>query len=67
MTKTEAIKSHCKKLRLPAIANVLDEMVTTAHNNQVTYLDFIESLFNVEIDHRMEKDKQRRTKQARLP
>ena len=26
MTKTETIKSHCKKLRLPAIANVLDEI-----------------------------------------
>lgn len=67
MTKTETIKSHCKKLRLPAIANVLDEMITTAQNNQVTYLDFMESLFKREIDHRMEKDKQRRTKQARLP
>ncbi len=67
MTKTETIKSHCKKLHLPAIANVLDEMITTAQNNQVTYLDFMESLFKREIDHRMEKDKQRRTKQARLP
>lgn len=54
MTKTETIKSHCKKLRLPAIANVLDEMVTTAQNNQVTYLDFMESLFKQEIDHRKE-------------
>jgi len=67
MTKTETIKSHCKKLRLPAIANVLDEMITSAQNNQVTYLDFMESLFKQEINHRMEKDKQRRTKQARLP
>jgi len=67
MNKTETIKGHCRQLKLPAIANILDEMVSTAQNNQVTYLDFIESLFKQEINHRMEKDKQRRTKQARLP
>lgn len=67
MTKTETIKSHCKKLRLPAIANVLDEMIMNAQNNQLTYLDFMESLFKQEINHRMDKDKQRRSRQARLP
>lgn len=67
MNKTETIKGHCRQLKLPAIANILDEMLSTAQNNQVTYLDFIESLFKQEINHRMEKDKQRRTKQARLP
>lgn len=67
MNKTETIKGHCRQLKLPAIANILDEMVSKAHNKQVTYLDFIESLFKQEINHRMEKDKQRRTKQARLP
>ena len=67
MNKTETIKEHCKQLRLPTIGNNLDETLLNAQNNQVTYLDFIELLFKQEINHRMEKDKERRTKQARLP
>lgn len=67
MTKTDTVKAHCKQLRLPVIANKLDEMVMNAQNNQVTYLDFIESLFKQEINHRMERDRQTRKKQARLP
>lgn len=67
MTKTEVIKGHCKQLKLSAMANNLDDMVKNAQNNQVTYLDFINMLMQQEITHRMEKDKQRRKKQARLP
>ena len=67
MTKTDTVKVHCKQLRLPVIANNLDEMVMNAQNNQVTYLDFIEMLFKQEINHRMERDRQTRKKQARLP
>lgn len=67
MTKTEVIKQHCKQLKLSAIANNLDDMVRDAQNNQVTYLDFARTLMKQEVEHRMEKDKQRRTKQARLP
>lgn len=67
MTKTEVIKQHCKQLKLSAIANNLDDMLRNAQNNQVTYLDFVTTLMKQEVEHRMEKDKQRRTKQARLP
>ncbi|MEA3378717.1 MAG: IS21-like element helper ATPase IstB [Nanoarchaeota archaeon] len=67
MTKTDVIKQQCKQLKLSAIANNLDDMVRNAQNNQVTYLDFASTLMNQEVEHRMEKDKQRRTKQARLP
>jgi len=67
MTKTEIVKQHCKQLKLSAIANNLDDMVRNAQNNQVTYLDFVRTLMKQEVEHRMEKDKQRRTKQARLP
>lgn len=64
MTKTEVIKQHCKQLKLSAIANNLDDMLRNAQNNQVTYLDFVTTLMKQEVEHRMEKDKQRRTKQA---
>ncbi len=67
MTKTKIIKQHCRQLKLSAIANNLDDMLRNAQNNQVTYLDFVKTLMKQEVEHRMEKDKQRRTKQARLP
>jgi DNA replication protein DnaC len=67
MTKTEKVKQQCKQLKLSAIANNLDDMVRNAQDNQVTYASFVKSLVELEIAHRMEKDKQRRTKQARLP
>jgi len=67
MVQTEQIKQQCKQLKLSAIANNLDDMVRNAQDNQVTYTSFVKSLVELEIAHRMEKDKQRRTKQARLP
>lgn len=67
MSKTETIKSQCKQLKLSAIAENLDDMVRNAQDNQVTFLDFVNMLMQQEIDHRMEKDKQRRQKNARLP
>ena len=67
MSKTETIKSQCKQLKLSAIADNLDDMVRNAQDNQVTFLDFVNMLMQQEINHRMEKDKQRRQKNARLP
>lgn len=67
MTKTEIIKQHCKQLNLSAISDKFDSMVIDAENNRVSYLEFIENIFKTEIDHRTEKDKERRTRQARLP
>jgi len=67
MSKTETIKSQCKQLKLSAIADNLDDMVRNAQDNQVTFLDFVNMLMQQEINHRMERDKQRRQKNARLP
>jgi len=67
MTKSELIKKHCKQLKLSAISGNFDQLITQAEQSQMSYLDLTKSLFETEINHRMEKDKQRRTKQARLP
>lgn len=67
MTKTEIIKQHCKQLKLSAISDKFDSMVIDAESNRVSYLEFIENIFKTEIDHRKEKDKERRTRQAGLP
>jgi DNA replication protein DnaC len=67
MTKTETIKNHCKQLNLSALLTHFDETITEAQNQKMSYLELVKILLETEINHRMEKDKQRRTKQARLP
>ncbi len=67
MIKTEIIKGQCKQLRLPTIANAINEVVIKAEKEKMTYLEFFNQLLNSEISQRMEKDKERRQKNARLP
>jgi len=67
MTKTETIKNHCKQLNLSALSAHFDETITEAQNQKMSYLELVRILLETEINHRMERDKQRRAKQARLP
>jgi DNA replication protein DnaC len=67
MTKTEVIKSHCKELNLTALSAYLDNATAEAEKKQISYLDFLKTLMEKEINHRKEKDIEKRTKQARLP
>jgi len=67
MTKTEIIKNQCKQLNLSALSNEFDSMIVEAENDKISYLELVKNLFETEIDHRLKKDKERRTKQARLP
>ena len=67
MTKTEIIKNHCKQLNLSALSTQFDEAIIEAENQKLSYLELVKTLLETEINHRMEKDKQRRARQARLP
>ena len=67
MTKSELIKNHCKQLKLSAISSNFDELMIEAENNKISYLDLVKNLFETEVKFRMEKDKERRTNQAKLP
>lgn len=67
MTKTEVIKNHCKQLNLSAISSELDHVIIDAENSKISYLELIKILFETEVKHRMEKDKEKRTRQAHLP
>lgn len=67
MTKTEVIKNQCKQLNLSAILSDLDELIIDAENSKISYLELIKNLFETEVKHRMARDKERRTRQARLP
>jgi len=67
MTKTETLKTQCKQLNLTAISSQLDQVLSEAEKNKITYLELIKTLLKTEINHRMEKDTEKRIKQARLP
>lgn len=67
MTKTEMIKEHCKQLNLTALAANLDSTIAEAEKNQTSYLELVKTLIQKEINHRKEKDLERRAMQARLP
>jgi len=67
MTKTETVKQQCKQLNLASLAGNLDQLIVNAQKDQVTYLDFICNIFENEINLRMDKNKQQRTKLAKLP
>lgn len=67
MNKTQLIQNHCKRLKLPAIATHIESMVNDAESRQISYLELIKNLMEKEINHRRQKDLERRTRQARLP
>lgn len=67
MTKTEAIRNYCKKLKLTTISANFDAMIADAEQKQLSYLELVKNLMEKEVNHRMEKDLARRTRQARLP
>ncbi len=67
MTKTEIIKNHCKQLNLTALSNDCESIIYEAEKNKLTYQEFFNDILDIEIKHRMEKDLDKRVKQARLP
>ncbi len=67
MTRSETVKDQCKQLRLHALADSMEDAVMKAENNKTTYMELLGQLFKNEIDHRMQKDKERRKRYAALP
>ncbi|NJK95216.1 MAG: ATP-binding protein [Bacteroidales bacterium] len=66
-SKTELVKNHCKQLNLTAVCNELDLVLAQAEENKVSYLELVKTVVETEINYRMKKDLENRTKQARLP
>ena len=67
MLKTQAIKENLKKLKLSAMAQHIDQLLTEAQEKQISYVELMRLLVNAEITHRLSRDKERRTKLAQLP
>ena len=67
MKKTEIIKNYCKQLNLVNLSNEIDSIIIDAQKNEISYVEFVKNMMEKEVKHRKEKDKERRTKYARLP
>lgn len=67
MTKTELLKNHCKQLNLTALPHCLDELLSEAETAKSSYLEFMKTFMEKEIEYRRQKDRLRRIQLARLP
>ena len=66
-TKLELFKQQCKQLRVNTMTQDIESLLQEAETNQITYLDFLQQLFDAEIQRRIIKDKQKRMRLANLP
>jgi DNA replication protein DnaC len=61
------ISSHCKQLRLSAIADQVEQLADTASAEGISYLEFASRLLETEITRRNLNEMARKEKAARLP
>lgn len=67
MDKVATIKSHLKKLKLRALSDSFDEVISWAETEKPSYTELAKVLLEKEISHRKEQDLQQRRKLAKLP
>ncbi len=66
-TKTQTIIEYASQLNLGSLKDQLEEVIKQADQTKCSYSDFALSLLQVEIDHRVHRDLERRIKTAWLP
>jgi len=66
-SKTQTILDYAGRLNLGGIKQQLPDMITRANEQKSSYTDFALRLLQLEIDHRHQRDLQRRIKTAQLP
>jgi DNA replication protein DnaC len=66
-TKTQVIMDYASQLNLTGILGSLEEIITSANEQKSSYADFALNLLKLEIDHRGNRDLERRQKAAWLP
>ena len=67
MSATEALRLHCKALRLPPIAEVVSDTIRRAEQETWSYAAFLQTLFEQEIEGRRRRRIERLLKQSHLP
>lgn len=62
-----AVDQVCRRLRLPTVRAVLDEALTAAWKEQLSYQGFLAGLLLAECDDRDRRSSTRRVKAANFP
>ena len=66
-TKTENLCNLARQLKLTGEGGALNDLLISAQENQISYLDFAFGLLNAEIDHRNRQNLAKRLRNAKLP
>jgi DNA replication protein DnaC len=66
-TKTENLCNLARQLKLTGAGGVINDLLISAQQKQISYLDFAFGLFNAEIDHRNQQNLAKRLRNAKLP
>jgi DNA replication protein DnaC len=66
-TKTETLCSLARQLKLTGASAAVNDLLISAQQQQISYLDFAFGLLNAEIDHRNRQNLTRRLRNAKLP
>ena len=66
-TKTENLCNLARQLKLTGAGGVMNDLLISAQQKQISYLDFAFGLFNAEIDHRNQQNLAKRLRNAKLP
>lgn len=66
-TKTKVIMDYASQLKLRGIHDSLEEVITHANEQKSSYVNFALELLKLEVDHRSQRDLERRRKTAQLP
>jgi DNA replication protein DnaC len=63
----EKLIGDLKKLRLPAMIEMLDSYVKQAASSSMSYMDFLSGLVSEEVEYKDQRAVQSRIKSARFP
>jgi DNA replication protein DnaC len=66
-TKTENLCTLARQLKLTGVGEAMNDLLLSAQQQQISYLDFAFGLLNAEIDHRNRQNLAKRLRNAKLP
>ena len=66
-TKTENLCNLARQLKLTGAGGVINDLLISAQQKQLSYLDFAFGLFNAEMDHHNQQNLAKRLRNAKLP
>jgi len=66
-TTTETLSNMARQLKLSGLGTMIGDLVLTAGQKQVSYVDFTMNLLSAEIDHRNRQNLAKRLRHSKLP